>query len=118
MTTSIPSPTIVTQDAKSLLEPFTSTMQRRQAPTGVRPSRLQSVGIWIPFSRAASRIDSSSRAETSRSSIVRVLTLLDGAAAAGLAGGRAAHAAPPAGGAWPAAAASPAAIFDSYSSRK
>ena len=54
--TSMPSATRVTQAGKSLGVPLTSTRHSRQAPMSVRPSRWQSVGMSIPFSRATSRI--------------------------------------------------------------
>ena len=72
--TSMPSATRVTQAGSSLLMPFTSTRHSRQAPTVRRPGRWHSVGMEMPFSRATSRIVWSSRAPTSRPSMVRVLT--------------------------------------------
>src|ERR1039457_3877758 len=76
--TSMPSWTRVTQAAISLGVPFTSTRHIRHAPTSDRPFNSHKVGRKILFWRATSRIVSSGRALTSRSSIFRVLTLLTG----------------------------------------
>ena len=54
--TTMPSVTGVVQDATGRGMPFTCTMQRRQPPEGVSLGWLQSVGMWIPFRRAASRM--------------------------------------------------------------
>src|ERR1035438_151051 len=76
--TSMPSCTGVTHAAISLGVPFTSTRHRRHAPIGDSPFNSHNVGMKILFWRATSRIVSSGRALTSRSSIFRVLTLLAG----------------------------------------
>src|SRR5579883_677398 len=70
----MPSSTLVTHAGKSLLTPFTSTRQRRQAPTADRPSKRHMVGMNMPSSCAASRIVSVSRALTSRPSMTSVFT--------------------------------------------
>ena len=52
--TSMPSEILVMQAAASLGEPLISTMQRRQAPRSLMPSRWQRPGMSIPFSSATS----------------------------------------------------------------
>ena len=54
--TFMPSSTLVTQAAKSLFDPATSTTHRRQAPMSEMPSRWQRVGMAMEFSLATSRI--------------------------------------------------------------
>ncbi len=72
--TSMPSKTVVTQAGNSLLLPLISTTHRRHAPTSLRPSRWQRVGMSMSFSRATSRMVWPARALTSWPSITRVLT--------------------------------------------
>ena len=74
--TSIPSATLVTQAGNNLLEPATSTRHRRHAPTSLKPSKRQRVGISIPASVAASKIVSFSSALRCFSSIVRVFAAM------------------------------------------
>src|SRR5581483_1905724 len=71
--TSMPSCTCVTHDATSLLLPFTSTRQRRQAPTSESPSMWHKVGTKILFSRATCSRVSSLRALTCFPSTTSVL---------------------------------------------
>src|ERR1017187_2154484 len=52
----MPSCTGVVQAGSRRFTPDTSTMHRRQAPTGVRLSSQHSVGIYLPLARATSRI--------------------------------------------------------------
>jgi hypothetical protein len=54
----------VVHAGKSFGDPVTSTMHKRQPPYGVKPSRLQSVGINMPLSFAALRIVVPSGTET------------------------------------------------------
>jgi len=54
--TDIPSCTGVVQAGNNRSVPEISTMQSRQAPTGVSPSRSQSVGMRLPLARAACRM--------------------------------------------------------------
>ena len=51
--TDMPSCTGVVQAGSRRSMPETSTMHSRQAPTGVSPSRKQSVGMYLPLARAA-----------------------------------------------------------------
>src|SRR5271166_5052250 len=76
--TCMPSSTEVTQAGSNFDDPFISTRHKRQAPTSDSPFNSQRVGRKIPFCRATSRMVSSWRALTSRSSILSVLILLAG----------------------------------------
>src|SRR4051794_19592261 len=51
--TTMPSVTVVVQEATGLRCPSTSTMHCRQAPTGSSSGWSQNRGIWIPISSAA-----------------------------------------------------------------
>ena len=52
----MPSCTGVVQAGSRRLTPETSTMHRRQAPTGVMLSSQHSVGMYLPLARATSRM--------------------------------------------------------------
>src|ERR1035437_4473794 len=52
----MPSCTGVVQAGSRRFTPDTSTMHRRQAPTGVRLSSQHRVGIYLPLARATSKI--------------------------------------------------------------
>ena len=54
--TLMPSCTGVVQAGSRRLTPETSTMHRRQAPTGVMLSSQHSVGMYLPLARATSRM--------------------------------------------------------------
>src|ERR1035441_3039848 len=54
--TLMPSCTGVVHAGSSRFTPDTSTMHKRQAPTGDRLSSQQSVGMYFPLARATSRI--------------------------------------------------------------
>ncbi len=54
--TTIPSAAGATHEGARFRRPSTLTTQRKHDPNGATPSAWQSVGIWIPSFRAASRI--------------------------------------------------------------